>query len=221
MAVPQKRKQQGDEEELFNLIKKVKYNNDEPAYDVICKYMRPYIDLFCKKFVIAGLGCDDIEQECLCALKYKAIDDFNPVRGTFKTFAVLCIKRHLFSLIKGNNQHKKKVLNISLSLDEGRSDNGEQLMLRNLIVSDEDNVDDQIQKREDDTILQDKLMDRLSDFEKDVFVLYIQKYHYDEIAEILRRQGRKNIRVKAIDNACVRIKTKAKNITKKEDFWTK
>ena len=99
----EKEEKEQKEAQLFESVKKTKYDNDEKAYGKVRAYMKSYIDLFCKKFIIKGLGVDDIEQECLFALRYKAIDDFNPKRGKFKTFAVLCIKRHLFSIIKGNN----------------------------------------------------------------------------------------------------------------------
>jgi len=215
-----KRPSKGDSEEtnLFDLIRKVKYENDECCYCELCEYMKPYIDLFRNKFVIAGLSNDDIEQECLFALRYKAIDDFNPKRGKFKTFAVLCIKRHLFSIIKGNKQHKKKVGNIAVSIDENHTEHGEELMLRNVIASDEPPIDDQIQKMEDDEIRENKLMNRLSDFEKEVYVLYIQRYHYNEIVEILKDEGREEVNAKACDNAIQRLKTKAQRIFRNEDF---
>jgi len=211
-------KRDNQEFEIFRLIKKIKYENDETSYDTICEYMKPYIDMLCKKFIIAGLGNDDIAQECLFALRYKAIDDFNPDRGRFKTFAVLCIKRHLFSIIKGNNQHKKKALNVSLSIDESHNKDGVDLMLRNLITSDDINIDEKIQEKENEDIRQGKLEEKLSDFERDVFIFYKQRYRYDEIAEMLQEK-RPTICTKAIDNAVQRIKAKAKKIAKSKNFW--
>ena len=143
------------EEKMFELIKKVKYENSEIAYQEVYKIMKPYIDQFCRQFMIAGLANDDIEQECLFALRYKAIDDFNPKRGKFKTFAVLCIKRHLFSLIKGNKQHKKKVNYLALSLDETRDENGEELVLRNIIADENSDTYEQVQKKEDRQLRED------------------------------------------------------------------
>lgn len=204
---------EGSEESgIFELIKKVKYRNDGKSYDLILEYMKKYIEMFCRRFTIAGLSNDDIEQECLFALRYKAIDDFNPNRGTFKTFAVLCIKRHLFSIIKGNNQNKKKALNVSLSIDNPRKcDNSDELSLRNIIADDGMFIDELIEKREDDDIRQNKLMEKLSEFEKEVFVLYRQKYRYDEIVDVLRERGR-DVDKKSIDNSAQRIRSKAKSI---------
>lgn len=208
-----------EEDDLFELIKKIKYDNEMTAFDEICRYMKPYIDMFCRKFVIAGLANDDIVQECLFSLRYKAVDDFNPNRGKFKTFAVLCLKRHLFSIIKGNNQHKKKALNVSVSIDSSRnnSEGNDELKLKNMIASDDIDVDEQIQKKEDHAIRHEKLICKLSDFEKSVFELYIERYHYEEIVEILNTRGMK-VNRKGVDNAVQRFKQKAQKLTNSLDF---
>lgn len=206
------------EQELLELVKKVKYHNDEAAYKKLHFYMKPYIDIFCNKFVIAGLGNDDIEQECSIALKYKAIDDFNPSRGKFKTFAVLCIKRHLFSKIKENNQNKKKAINVAVSIDESHEENGEELMLRNLLASGGMSADERLGEDEEKQIKENLLISKLSDLEKDVYILYVQKYHYEEMVEILRREGREDISLKCIDNSVQRLKMKARNMSKSIDF---
>lgn len=209
-AAKKTKEQKNKEIEIYELVKRVKYDNDEKAYHLIREYMSSYIELFSKRTYIAGLGVDDIEQECLVALKYKAIDDFNPKRGSFKTFAVLCIKRHLLSIIKSNKQNKKKVLNISMSLEESRSGDEDDLNLKNLISDDTMNIDEQAEKNEQDAIQKAKLMKKLSEFERAVFVLYIKKYKYDEIVDELKKQGRKNVKAKAVDNCLMRIKAKSK-----------
>ncbi|MFA6088613.1 MAG: sigma-70 family RNA polymerase sigma factor [Candidatus Woesearchaeota archaeon] len=206
-----------EENDIFDLIKKIKYENNTTAFDEICKYMKPYIDMFCRKFVIAGLANDDIVQECLFALRYKAVDDFNPTRGKFKTFAVLCLKRHLFSIIKGNNQHKKKALNISVSIDSSHDAGNDELRLKNLIASDDLDVDEQIQKKEDQDSKKAKLICKLSDFEKAVFELYIERYRYEEIVEILNSRGMK-VNRKGVDNSVQRCKFKARNLYENFDF---
>lgn len=203
-----------EESGLFELIKKVKYKNDEKSYDKVCVYMKPYIDHFCRQFLISGLGCDDIEQECLFALRYKAVNDFDPKRGTFKTFAVLCIRRHLYSIIKGGRQNKKRVLNISVSIDETHSD--DELSLKNIIQDGSETADEYMERRELETKEQERLINELSDLERDVFVLYKKKYRYDEIVDILRDRGR-DVDKKSIDNSCQRIKSKARNLFKKNN----
>jgi len=91
-------------------------------------------------------------------------------------------------------------------------------MLRNLIATDDGSIDEQIQKREDDDLRHNRLMDKLSELEQEVYVLYIKKYHYDEIRDELRKSGRKGISTKTIDNSLFRIRTKSRNLFKNEDF---
>ena len=203
--------------ELFELIRKVKHENDEDAYQKIYQEMKSDIDRFCMQFHIQGLANDDINQECQCALRYKAIKSFNPKKGSFRTFAVLCLKRHLYSISKGNQQNKKKALNVSISLDESHNENGEDLQLKNIIADESTgNMEEDIALREDEKIKHEKLKNKLSDLEKAIYLLYIKKYRYDEIVDELIEQGWENIGKKSIDNAVQRLRFKAKEL-----FWKK
>ena len=109
-------------------------------------------------------------------------------------------------------------MNVALSLDESHDEGGEELVLRDLIASNDINVDEQIEKQEVEYLRHEKLMGKLSEFEQDVYVLYIKKYHYEEIRDILSEEG-KNISRKSVDNAVQRVKAKSRNMTKTEDLW--
>ena len=202
--------------ELIESIRKVKYDNNEEAYQKIYKEIKSDIDRFCMQFNISGLANDDIDQECQFALRYKAIKSFNPKKGSFRTFAVLCLKRHLYSISKGNHQNKKKALNVSVSLDESHNENGEELQLKNIIADDTfGNLQEDVALREDERIKHEKLINKLSELEKAIYLLYIQKYRYDEIVDELIDQGWENVGKKAIDNSVQRIRSKAKILFKK------
>ncbi len=175
--------------------------------------------MFGRKYKIAGHDADEIEQECLFALRYKAIEDFDPRRGKFRAFAILCIKRHLFSLIKGNNQQKRRVLNQSLSLDEDRSEGGENLSLASLIAEDALTADEEMEREENHQLKQDKLLDKLSKLEQEVLKLYLQQFHYDEIVEKLEKLfPDKRISKKTVDNSLQRIRSKAQDLAKMLDW---
>ena len=207
------------EDQIAALVDYIRESDCESAFLEIQAYLSYYIKLFGRKYRIPGCDADEIEQECLYALRYKAIEDFNPERGKFKSFAILCIKRHLFSLIKGNNQLKRKVLNTSLSLDEDRSENGEHLTLVNLITEKRPSVEAQLVKDEDRQIHEARLLAKLSRLEQEVFKLYIQQLHYDEIVVELRKvfPGKKLNR-KAVDNALQRLRSKAQNMAENLDW---
>lgn len=205
--------------DIAQLVKQVRESDCSESFGKLRGCLDYYIRLFSKKYRISGHDIDEIEQECLVALRYKAIEDFNPSRGKFRSFAVLCIKRHLFSLIKGNNQQKRRVLNQSLSLDEDRSDDGENLSLANLIEEDSLSADDQLAKDEVVLARQEQLKARLSPLECEVFDLYTQRYHYDEIViELMKIFPDKKFTKKTVDNSLQRIRMKAVVMSDKMDW---
>lgn len=202
-----------DESKITVLVSHVREHDNELAFQHLKSHLEYYIKLFGRKYKIPGCDSDEIEQECLYALRYKAIEDFNPDRGKFTSFAILCIKRHLFSLIKGNNQLKRRVLNTSLSLDEDRSEGGESLALISIITEDVLNIDDQLAKDEATERHRHKLLTCLSPLEQEVFKLYLQQMHYDEIVDSLKKAfPDKRVTKKTVDNSLQRIRQKAQNM---------
>lgn len=213
------KKKSNEELKLTNLVVKVRDYQDESAFVELQTHVEFYVKLFGNKYRIPGCDSDEIEQECWIALRTKAIEDFNPQRGKFKSFAILCIRRHLFSIIKGNNQHKRRVLNESLSLDEDRSDEGENLSLASLIVKEEPAADEAVANEETFLVQQRRLVQRLSKLEKEVFKFYLQQMHYDEIVDELNRVlPGKNVNKKTVDNALQRLRSKAQDLAKTLDF---
>ncbi len=211
MAIPLN---EGDktEEQIITIVDLVREDACEASFGQLRTYLSSYIKLFERKYRIPGCDADEIEQECLFALRYKAIEDFNPDRGKFRSFAILCMKRHLFSIIKGSNQQKRRVLNESLSLDEDRSE-GDDLSLNNLITKDELSIVEKIEKRETKLATKNRLLSKLSKLEQEVFKLYIRQYPYDEIAmELEVIFLGKQFSKKSVDNALVRVRQKAQKM---------
>lgn len=194
----------------------------DAAFNEIEKRMQPKIKQISYKFNIPGHSFSDLYQESLYALRYKAIKDYNKDRGDdtgpypFDKFAVLCIRRHLSTKLKASYQNKKKVLNGSASLDQNRNESSaETLFLADIVPDKGGPILEEIEKNEYYKSLFSNLFNCLSNFEQDVFLLYIQRYSYEQIAEKINNSRRKNkskINVKSIDNALSRIKIKAKDI---------
>ena len=208
-----------EQQQINRLVVSVRDNRDESAFLELKSYLDYYVKLFGSKYRIPGCDADEIEQESLYALRYKAIEDFNPTRGKFRSFAILCIRRHLFSIIKGNNQQKRRVLNESLSLDQDRSDGGENLSLVNLVVKSGIPADEEVVRAESHAIKRNQLLSRLSRLEREVFELYTQQYHYDEIVDELKKifPG-KNMSKKTVDNGLQRVRSKAQEMTANLDW---
>ena len=218
MSIPHN---EGDqtEEKIITLVASVRQYDCGNAFGELREYLSSYISLFEHKYRIPGCDADEIAQECLFALRFKAIEDFDPVRGKFRSFAILCMKRHLFSIIKASSQQKRRVLNESLSLDADRSEGGE-LSLTNLITKDTMSIVEKLEKAEVTTITKQRLLSKLSRLEQEVFKMYIQQYPYDEIAEALEKIfPRKKFSKKSVDNALVRCRFKAHEMNDDADLF--
>jgi len=212
--------------ELINVIRK---NKDEKsvnkAFEDLLKTLIPKIQKLISKFNIPGSDHSDVLQEALYALRYKAIKDYDKERGhgtgpaPFDKFALLCIRRHLATEFKSSYQNKKRVLNQSMSIDkDSSSSNGDEDLSLSSILSDPDAEDvmTQISEREYYRDLQIRLLESLSRFEKEVYLLYAQRYSYEEISEkINEKRVKVKINIKGVDNALSRIKHKAKEILDK------
>jgi RNA polymerase sporulation-specific sigma factor len=202
------------------------------AYNEIERRTKIKINYIVRQFYIPGLNSDDILQEALYALRFKAIPDYDKTRGEgdnpypFDKFAILCIRRHLSTILKSSFQHKRKALNVSLSLDQDRGSNeDENLFLSDIISQTNGSMLEIIGDKEYHKSLFTKLYQKLSKLEKDVFVLYTYRYSYDEITDkinrICKKKGsKKRVNVKSIDNALSRVKAKGKEVFDryKEEF---
>ena len=211
-------------------------NKVNDAYNEIHHRMKVRIGYLVHKFyrTMPGYSLDDISQEALFALRYKAIPDYKKnVMGRsgepypFDKFGILCIRRHLSTLRKACFQNKQKTLNTSLSLDQDRNESSEEaLFLVDIIPRTDGTILEELGDKEYHNFLFNKLYERLSKFEKQVFLLYAQRYSYEEIAVLLkkkakkdgsRNQKKKKIKdiVKSVDNALSRLKVKAKEVFQK------
>lgn len=213
--------------QLINIIRKNKdKETTDKAFEAILQKLIPKIQKLISRFNIPGCNHDDIMQEALVALQFKAIKDYDKTRGSgegpapFDKFALLCIRRHLATEFKSSYQNKKRVLNHSVSLDkESNNGNGgeDDLSLAH-VIADPDGQDLITSVGEDEYYrnLQTMLLNSLSRFEKEVYLLYAQRYSYDEIADrINAKRAKVRVNIKGVDNALSRIKHKAKEILEK------
>lgn len=204
---------------------RINKNKMNEAFNEIQTRMKPKMLQLVHQFYIPGCNSDDIYQEASFALRFKAIPDFDKTKigrngpYPFDKFAILCIRRHLATLLKSSFQNKKKALNTSLSLDQDRNDTSDDMLfLSDVIPRTEGTVIEILEQKEYQNNLFNSLFERLSKFEKKVFILYSHRYSYEEMSDIInkdnKKQGKKTrIKVKSIDNALSRIKQKGKFIS--------
>jgi RNA polymerase sporulation-specific sigma factor len=155
-----------------------------------------------RHYFVLGADIDDIEQEGLIGL-YKAARDFRPDRGSFRSFADVCITRQLLTAIKAATRRKHQPLNRYVSLSGGS-------------VADHDEPDVEVHLDDPSAVdpaeaaisaesvaaLQVAIDELLSGLEVAVLGRFVEGRSYEEIGADLGRQP------KAVDNALQRIKRK-------------
>jgi len=196
----------------------------DEAFNEIVKMMQTKIMHLSYSMKIPGLKIEDLYQEALFALRYKAIKDYDQTRSNrarispFDSFAVLCIRRHLSTKLKASYQGKQRVLNNSISLDQDRSNSNsvdECSTLAEIMPYTAQDAFLEIKNREDFSYLVTRLWEKMSDLEQKVFILYRQNMSYEEITKIINKNiknKKDKINVKSVDNALSRIKSKGKEI---------
>jgi RNA polymerase sporulation-specific sigma factor len=215
--------------DLVDIVRKSKNSKEvNIAFNEIIELMQPKIKQISYKMNIPGCQIEDLTQEALIALCFKAIKDYDPTRSLrsnispFDSFASLCIRRHLSTKLKSSFQSKQKVLNSSISLDQDRSKSDSQeepVSLADIVPSDDcGNVASDVSEKEDYNLLIKLLWGKMSYLERQVFVLYRQNFSYEKIAELINNKNKESkkhkveINVKSVDNALSRVKYKAKKI---------
>lgn len=149
---------------------------------------------------LIGGETDDLIQEGMLGL-FRAIQNYSPEKAaSFRTFAILCMERQMYSAIQVSNRQKHQPLNSYVSLSEGFT---EDAMFDQLIISNPESI---IIDRETAQDMEQRIRQNLSKFERDVFDRYMQGSNYLQIAEMFHKSP------KSIDNAIQRIRKKVRNI---------
>ena len=195
--------QQGDgaersEEELVSLAQQ----GHERAMELIVNRYKGFVRLRSKSYFLAGADREDIIQEGMIGL-YKAIRSFEAERKvSFKTFAELCITRHIITAVKTASRQKHMPLNTYVSLNKCE---GGMYFLEHMGYTDEKNginPEQLVIEREDVIGIEGQIDKLLSEFEAKVLMYHLNGLSYGKIAERLGRDS------KSIDNALQRIKRK-------------
>jgi RNA polymerase sporulation-specific sigma factor len=214
-----------DLKEILVLAKK----NDERATRYLINRYKSMISTIIntEQFFLRYGDRDDLFSEGLIGLT-RAIHDFDETKGNagnfqknLENFFYMCITRSLISAIKTSNRKKHSPLNDMISFDRPLQDN-ENLTSMDIIaarpeIQQQASID--FMNPEERLILEESieryktlLEKELSDNERDVYLLRLQKYSYKEIQGILNLD-----KTKTIDNALQRVKTKLLQIIEREE----
>lgn len=181
--------------------------------DITDYIMEKYKDLVKSKarsMFILGADNDDLIQEGMIGL-FKAIRDFDSGRdASFYTFAELCVSRQIYTAVQASRRQKHIPLNNYISLYGNASDDADddKYLIDSLQLSGNRSPEELIIDRENVDLLEQRIEESLSSFEKQVLDLYVTGMSYVQIARVLGKDE------KSTDNALQRLKIKIKKILK-------
>lgn len=210
--------QRQENDKLVDWVRKYKACQDDESFQEIVKALHGYLQhLSLKKFYhIPGHNSDDVYQEGLRALYEKAIPDYREEKGAFMSFAKLCIRRHIITVLKSSNNGKQKPLNGSMSLDypTGKRDEDGPVPVSGLLSTGDEDIVELFGRVESHTRLKAALLEKLTPLEARVLDCYLQNMSYLNIVEAMNknRRGKNRVDPKVVDNALCRIKKKAAEI---------
>ncbi len=194
-----------DDGELFMLV----CEDDENAKEILFNKYKPIIDTIVKKYMysasLLNIEYKDLWGEAMVGFT-DAINTFDANKETsLSTFIYKCVNSRLTKAIIHAKTKRNKFNNDTYSLDHVYEEFGVSLAE---LISDEAKNDPltNMVNDEKESELISKILEKLSDFEKQVFNLLIKNFNYVEIANILEKEP------KQIDNTIQRIKAKVKSI---------
>jgi RNA polymerase sporulation-specific sigma factor len=169
---------------------------------IIEKY-KPLVRAKARSYFLVGADREDIVQEGMIGL-FKAIRDYKDDRSIpFRAFADMCITRQIITAVKTATRQKHIPLNSSISLNKKIYDQDSEKVLIEVIEEDSvANPEEVIIHKEEHSVIEHKIMEILSPFEKQVLTKYLLGITYQDIARELDKS------VKSVDNALQRLKKK-------------
>lgn len=167
---------------------------DSSAFEEIARRYEGAIRAISASFAVPESERDDLYQEGLIAL-YRAVCRYDGSIASFSTFARVCIKRAMISWVRRTDEETR-----SLSLD-GESPWEDRLS--DLLPADEsEGPEEAYLTKEFCAEMRRRAMRKLSDYEKCVFLLYLEDVGAAEIARMLGKPK------KSVENALLRIRKK-------------
>jgi RNA polymerase sporulation-specific sigma factor len=168
---------------------------DKNALSVLIARYRPAAEKAASRLRSVSLETDDFVQEAMLALLSAAYTYAPDKNASYKTYAAVCVKNRLRSVLRAEAAAKNAPLNTYLSLDE-------------LSLADGTDLEAQLISAEETKALEASLDRVLSALEKQVLLCRLEGLRYADIS------ARLHITEKSIDNALQRVRVKLKKFIK-------
>ena len=153
-----------------------------------------------RPFFLAGGDSEDLTQEGMVGL-ITAVREYDAGKeASFRTFAVICIRNRLYSVLRASARDKQQPLNQSLSLDDSHFDSNPLTSGTNNLA--QRNPEDFLIDREHTAALLSGVRKQLSEFEAKILGFYLDGLSCREIATAVNKPP------KSVDNAVQRIRRK-------------
>ena len=160
---------------------------------LVRKITRPYF--------LAGGDSDDLIQEGMLGLM-KAVREFDCEKeASFRTFAEVCIRNRVYSVLRAASREKHSPLNHSISIETPFFESNSYTAIDGHEA--QENPEDLMIRRENRSHDLLRINQRLSPLERSVLSLYLDGLTFSEIAEVLGKPS------KSVENAVQRIRRKA------------
>ena len=187
---------QKSDEELCSLAASGKREAEEI---LVTRYNR-LVRTCARPFFLAGGDSEDLTQEGMVGL-IKAVREYNAEKeASFRTFAEICIRSRLYSVLRAAARDKQQPLNQSVSLDTPYFDSNSYTSGTNNLA--QRNPEDFLIDREHTAALLSGVRKQLSEFEAMILGYYLDGLSCREIAKAVSKSP------KSVDNAVQRIRRK-------------
>ncbi len=165
---------------------------------LIARYAR-LVRAVTRPYFLAGGDSDDLLQEGMIGLM-KAVRAFDSAKeASFRTFAEVCIRNRVYSVLRSANQEKHSPLNQSISFETPFFDTNPLTAGADRTIL---NPEDLLIYREDQAAFRRWVEGQLSRFEKRVLALFLAGLTQREIAKEVQKPP------KSVENAVQRIRRK-------------
>lgn len=182
-------------------LQKLAAAGDSRASEVLISRYFDLVESCVLPYHIAGGEHADLVQEGMVGF-LSAVREYDADQGVpFKAFALLCIRRRIFSAIRWAARQKHAPLNKGVSLEETETNQSRESNTR-FVLDQRRTPEEQVLAKESEKEFFQSFSRQLSPFEKTVLQMYLDGLSYRVMAELTGRNE------KAVDNAVQRIRRK-------------
>ncbi|MDD3346438.1 sigma-70 family RNA polymerase sigma factor [Oscillibacter sp.] len=183
---------------------------DRLAEEILVARYNRLVRTCARPFFLVGGDSEDLTQEGMVGL-IKAVREYDAGKeASFRTFAEICIRSRLYSVLRAASRDKHLPLNQSVSLDTPYFDSNSYTSGTSNLA--QRNPEDFLIDREHTAALLSGVRKQLSEFEAKILGYYLDGLSCREIAETVGKPP------KSVDNAVQRIRRKVAQQLLSGDF---